>query len=95
MHNSRALYHFVAPVGVVIVDLVNATIFVNIYYVCVKGLLQGVLTGNVDSLQKRFIEYGILGGIKVDEDTLMFAVTEKRTKQEIDKLVNIVKEETL
>lgn len=51
--------------------------------------------GNVDSLQKRFIENGILGGIKVDDDTLMFAVTEKRTKQEIDQLVNIVKEETL
>lgn len=40
-------------------------------------------------------ENGILGGIKVDDDTLMFAVTEKRTKQEIDQLVNIVKEETL
>ena len=51
--------------------------------------------GNVDSLQKRFIENGILGGIKVDDDTLMFAITEKRTKQEIDQLVNIVKEETL
>ena len=51
--------------------------------------------GNVDSLQKRFIENGILGGIKIDDNTLMFAVTEKRTKQEIDQLVNIVKEETL
>ena len=51
--------------------------------------------GNVDSLQKRFIENGILGGIKVNDNTLMFAVTEKRTKQEIDQLVNIVKEETL
>lgn len=51
--------------------------------------------GDVDRLQQRFIENGILGGVKVDADTLMFAVTEKRTKEEIDKLVNIVKEEKL
>lgn len=51
--------------------------------------------GNVDRLQQRFIENGILGGVKVDADTLMFAVTEKRTKEEIDKLVNIAKEEKL
>ena len=51
--------------------------------------------GDVDRLQQRFIENGILGGVKVDADTLMFAVTEKRTKEEIDKLVNIAKEEEL
>lgn len=51
--------------------------------------------GDVDHLQQRFIENGILGGVKVDTDTLMFAVTEKRTKEEIDKLVNIAKEEKL
>lgn len=51
--------------------------------------------GDVDRLQQRFIENGILGGAKVDADTLMFAVTEKRTKEEIDKLVNIAKEEKL
>lgn len=51
--------------------------------------------GDVDRLQQRFIENGILGGVKVDADTLMFAVTEKRTKKEIDKLVNIAKEEKL
>lgn len=51
--------------------------------------------GDVDNLQQRFIENGILGGVKVDADTLMFAVTEKRTKEEIDKLVNIAKEEKL
>lgn len=51
--------------------------------------------GDVDRLQLRFIENGILGGLKVDADTLMFAVTEKRTKEEIDKLVNIAKEEKL
>ena len=51
--------------------------------------------GDVDRLQQRFIENGILGGVKVDADTLMFAVTEKRTKEEIDKLVNFAKEEKL
>lgn len=51
--------------------------------------------GDIDRLQQRFIENGILGGVKVDTDTLMFAVTEKRTKEEIDKLVNIAKEEKL
>ena len=51
--------------------------------------------GDVDRLQQRFIENGILGGVKVDADTLMFAVTEKRTKEEIYKLVNIAKEEKL
>lgn len=51
--------------------------------------------GDVDSLQKRFIENGIMGGIKVETDTIMFAVTEKRTKEEIHRLVNIVKEEQL
>ena len=51
--------------------------------------------GDVDSLQKRFIENGIMGGIKVEADTIMFAVTEKRTKEEIHRLVNIVKEEQL
>lgn len=56
---------------------------------CVK------FNGDVDRLQQRFIENGILGGVKVDADTLMFAVTEKRTKEEIDKLVNIAKEEKL
>lgn len=48
--------------------------------------------GDIDSLQRHFIDSGILGGVKVDDNTLMFAVTEKRTKEEIDKLVSIVKE---
>lgn len=54
-----------------------------------------VYKGSVEALQRRFIENGILGGVKTDDDTLMFAVTEKRTKEEIDKLVNIAKEEKL
>ena len=43
--------------------------------------------GDVDELQRRFIAAGIFGGIKVAADTIMFAVTEKRTKEEIDKLI--------
>lgn len=46
--------------------------------------------GSVDDLQRRFIEAGIFGGIKVADDTIMFAVTEKRTKEEIDKLIEII-----
>lgn len=46
--------------------------------------------GDVDELQRRFIEAGIFGGIKVAPDTIMFAVTEKRTKEEIDKLIEVV-----
>ena len=44
--------------------------------------------GDVDTLYQRFIEEGILGGIRLEEG-LLFAVTEKRTKEEIDKLVKI------
>ena len=44
--------------------------------------------GDVDSLYKRFIDAGILGGVKID-DGILFAVTEKCTKEEIDNLVNI------
>ena len=46
-------------------------------------------SGDVDALQKRLTENGIFGGIKLGADQLMFAVTEKRTKEEIDNLVKI------
>ena len=46
--------------------------------------------GDVDALQKHFIANGILGGIKVADDQIMFAVTEKRTKEEIDRLVSLL-----
>ena len=48
---------------------------------------------NVDALQKKLIQNGIFGGIKVDNDKILFAVTEARTKEEIDKLVELTKEE--
>ena len=44
--------------------------------------------GNVDTLQQRFINAGFLGGVKF-ADGILFAVTEKRTKEEIDNLVKI------
>jgi glycine dehydrogenase subunit 1 len=39
-------------------------------------------------LYQRFLNAGILGGIRWEEG-LLFAVTEKRTKEEIDNLVKI------
>ena len=44
--------------------------------------------GDVDALYQRFTEAGILGGVRL-EDGIVFAVTEKRTKDEIDNLVKI------
>ena len=44
--------------------------------------------GDIDTLYQRFIDAGFLGGVKLDEG-LLFAVTEKRTKEEIDNLVKI------
>jgi len=43
--------------------------------------------GDVDILQKFWIMNGILGGIKLSDNQIMFAVTEKRTKEEIDRMV--------
>ena len=44
--------------------------------------------GDAKTLYQRFIEAGILGGI-LFEDGFLFAVTEKRTKEEIDNLVKM------
>ena len=46
--------------------------------------------GDVDELLARLAFKGILGGIKVGEHTIMMAVTEKRTQQEMDQLVQLV-----
>ena len=45
--------------------------------------------GDVDTLFQRFIEAGVLGGVRL-KDGLLFAVTEKRTKEEIDNLVKLI-----
>ena len=44
--------------------------------------------GDVQTLYQRFIDEGILGGVCF-QNGFLFAVTEKRTKEEIDKLVKI------
>ena len=44
--------------------------------------------GDADALYQRFIAAGILGGVR-QGDGFLFAVTEKRTKEEIDNLVKI------
>lgn len=47
--------------------------------------------GDVDALRQKLEANGILGGIKTATDEIMFAVTEKRTKDEIDRLVELCK----
>lgn len=49
-------------------------------------------TGDLKALQRHLIDNGILGGVAISDHTLMIAATEKRTKEEIDKFVNCVKE---
>ena len=44
--------------------------------------------GDVNTLYQRFIDAGMLGGIRLDEG-ILFAVTEKRTKEEIDNLIKV------
>ena len=46
--------------------------------------------GDVDKLQGFWLRNGIQGGIKIAEDQIMFAVTEKRSKEEIDRMVEIM-----
>ena len=46
--------------------------------------------GSIDALQHRLMEHGIFGGVKVADDQMMLAVTEKRTKEEIDKLIELI-----
>ena len=45
--------------------------------------------GKVDALLAGLADYGILGGVKVSDEEIMFAVTEARTKSEVDELVRL------
>lgn len=47
--------------------------------------------GDVDFLRKACEEEGFLAGIKLDEHSLMFAVTEQRTKKDMDDLAATIK----
>ena len=51
-------------------------------------------TLDVDKLQQHLLANGILGGLKPEgvDNAIMFAVTEQRSKAEIDKLVELIKE---
>ncbi len=55
-------------------------------------------TLNIEVLEKKLKENGILGGVclgkekKGMEDCLLFCVTEKRSKEEIDRLIAVIKE---
>lgn len=51
--------------------------------------------GDIDALQNRCIAAGYLAGVKINENTLMLAVTEKRQKHEIDELIELMKEDAL
>ncbi|MBR5918303.1 MAG: aminomethyl-transferring glycine dehydrogenase subunit GcvPA [Prevotella sp.] len=45
-----------------------------------------------DEILAECADYGIAAGVKIDENTLMLAVTEQRTREEIDDLVSIIKQ---
>ncbi len=47
---------------------------------------------DIDALQKTCADAGILAGVKIAHDTLLLCVTELRSKAEIDKLIDIVKQ---
>lgn len=47
---------------------------------------------DVDAFQTKCVEAGILAGVKIADDKLLLCVTELRSKSEIDKLVDIVKQ---
>ena len=42
------------------------------------------------NIQEALLAEGILGGVRIADDCILFCVTEQRTKAEIDKLVEIV-----
>ena len=46
--------------------------------------------GDVDDLQEQCTEWGYMAGVKIDEHTIMFAVTEQRTSDEIDDFVDSI-----
>ncbi|MBQ9355900.1 MAG: aminomethyl-transferring glycine dehydrogenase subunit GcvPA [Prevotella sp.] len=79
--------------------------YAGAHYLCDKLLATGRFTlaynqpffnefvvsydGDVNALQRRMTDNGIFAGIKLAGNQLMFAVTEKRTKEEIDHLIEL------
>ena len=80
--------------------------YAGAHYLCDKLLATGHFTlvydqpffnefvvsydGNVDALQQRWLDNGLFGGVKITENQLMLAVTEKRSKEEIDQLIALL-----
>lgn len=58
-------------------------------------LKEFVVKTNLDMrvINKKLLENGIMGGIILDDNRVEFAVTENRTKEEIDKLVELMLED--
>lgn len=46
--------------------------------------------GDVDALQEECLDMGFMAGVKIDDSTIMFAVTEQRSKDEIDDLIHVI-----
>ena len=57
-------------------------------------LKEFVVTTDLDmkKINEKLLENGIMGGVLLDNNKVEFAVTEKRTKEEIDKLVKLMTE---
>lgn len=49
--------------------------------------------GDLEALERRLVANGIFGGVRVGGDRLMIAVTEKRTKEEIEQFIKVVEGE--
>ena len=48
---------------------------------------------DIKQINRRLAEQGIMGGVDLDDGLVAFAVTEKRTKDEIDRFVNLMLED--
>ena len=48
---------------------------------------------DVDALNRRLEEKGMMGPLKAGDGIVTFAVTEKRTKEEIDNLIKVIEED--
>ena len=46
--------------------------------------------GDLHALQERWTDHGFMGGVAIADDTVMLAVTEQRSQEEIDQLVALV-----
>ena len=47
----------------------------------------------VDALQKRCAEKGFMAGVRISDHEILFAATEKNSREDIDNLIKIIKED--